>query len=62
MNEGGGPKSRTGGLSVSLSGPEGHVLGGGIGMLIAASLVQVFESLFSNGLKTETKRKTLFVI
>ncbi|KAF2573191.1 hypothetical protein F2Q70_00001286, partial [Brassica cretica] len=40
VNEEGGSKSRTGGLSVSLSGPEGHVIGGGIGMLIAASLVQ----------------------
>ncbi|KAF2576323.1 hypothetical protein F2Q70_00001540 [Brassica cretica] len=49
VNEGGGPKSRTGGLSVSLSGPEGHVLGGGIGMLIAASLVQVVASSFIYG-------------
>ncbi|CAN6856603.1 unnamed protein product [Brassica oleracea] len=49
VNEGGGPKSRTGGLSVSLSGPEGHVLGGGIGMLIAASLVQVVACSFVYG-------------
>lgn len=45
VNEEGGSKSRTGGMSVSLSGPEGHVIGGGIGMLIAASLVQVLELL-----------------
>ncbi|KAG2302750.1 hypothetical protein Bca52824_031401 [Brassica carinata] len=49
VNEGGGPKSRTGGLSVSLSGPEGHVIGGGIGMLIAASLVQVVACSFVYG-------------
>lgn len=49
MNEEGGPKSRTGGMSVSLSGPEGHVIGGGIGMLIAASLVQVNKFFFRNG-------------
>ncbi|KAF8058392.1 hypothetical protein N665_1246s0012 [Sinapis alba] len=49
VNESGGPKSRTGGLSVSLSGPEGHVIGGGIGMLIAASLVQVVACSFVYG-------------
>lgn len=43
VNEEGGSRSRNGGMSVSLSGPEGHVIGGGIGMLIAASLVQVLE-------------------
>jgi hypothetical protein len=48
VNEEGGSKSRTGGLSVSLSGPEGHVIGGGIGMLIAASLVQVFQNWFGS--------------
>ncbi|KFK40504.1 hypothetical protein AALP_AA2G004500 [Arabis alpina] len=49
VNEEGGPKSRTGGMSVSLSGPEGHVIGGGIGMLIAASLVQVVACSFVYG-------------
>ncbi|KAJ4877102.1 AT-hook motif nuclear-localized protein 5 [Raphanus sativus] len=49
VNEEGGSKSRTGGLSVSLSGPEGHVIGGGIGMLIAASLVQVVACSFIYG-------------
>ncbi|KAE9609475.1 hypothetical protein Lal_00020570 [Lupinus albus] len=37
-----GPSHRSSGLSVSLSGPDGHVVGGGImGELIAASAVQV---------------------
>uniref|UniRef100_A0A1J3J8X2 AT-hook motif nuclear-localized protein n=1 Tax=Noccaea caerulescens TaxID=107243 RepID=A0A1J3J8X2_NOCCA len=49
VNEEGGSKSRTGGMSVSLSGPEGHVIGGGIGMLIAASLVQVVACSFVYG-------------
>ncbi|OIV96263.1 hypothetical protein TanjilG_05103 [Lupinus angustifolius] len=37
-----GPSHRSSGLSVSLSGPDGHVVGGGVmGELIAASAVQV---------------------
>lgn len=49
MNEEGGPKSRTGGISVSLSSSNGFVIGGGVGTLIAATLVQVsnFSSLVS---------------
>lgn len=47
VNEEGGPKTRTGGISVSLSRPDGHLLGGGVGTLIAASLVQV-SNLFSS--------------
>ncbi|CAI0414418.1 unnamed protein product [Linum tenue] len=39
--EDGGPRNRTGGMSASLSTPDGHVIGGAIGMLTAASLVQV---------------------
>lgn len=40
--ENGGVKSRTGGLSVSLAGPDGRVIGGGIaGLLMAASPIQV---------------------
>lgn len=39
--------SRTGGLSVSLAGPDGHVLGGGVaGHLIAATPVQVVVGSF----------------
>ena len=42
-------RSRSGGLSVSLAGSDGRVLGGGVaGMLTAASPVQV---LLSNGRK-----------
>lgn len=42
LSESGGQRSRTGGLSVSLSGPDGRVLGGCVaGMLTASSPVQV---------------------
>lgn len=41
-NDIGGVKSRSGGMSVSLAGPDGRVLGGGhAGMLVAAGPVQV---------------------
>lgn len=41
-NDNGLTKSRTGGMSVSLAGPDGRVLGGGLaGMLLAAGSVQV---------------------
>lgn len=43
VSEDGGPRGRTGGVSVSLSSPDGHVVGGGVAMLIAASPVQVFS-------------------
>ncbi|KAG5058566.1 hypothetical protein JHK86_013562 [Glycine max] len=38
--EDGGPLNRTGGISVSLSSPDGHVIGGGVAVLIAGSPVQ----------------------
>lgn len=41
--EDGGPRNRTGGISVSLSSPDGHVVGGSVAMLVAASLVQVLH-------------------
>ena len=42
LTEVGGQRSRTGGLSVSLAGPDGRVLGGCVaGLLTAASPVQV---------------------
>lgn len=43
MNDNGsGIRSRNGGLSVSLAGPDGRVIGGGVaGLLIAASPIQV---------------------
>lgn len=46
----GGTKSRSGGMSVSLAGSDGRVMGGGLaGMLIAAGPVQVlFSSNESN--------------
>jgi hypothetical protein len=38
----GGQRTRTGGLNVSLAGPDGRLLGGGVaGLLIAASPIQV---------------------
>ncbi|KAI9086283.1 hypothetical protein K1719_031737 [Acacia pycnantha] len=52
MNDnGGGMTSRTGGLSVSLAGPDGRVIGGGVaGILTAASPIQVvMGSFMSNG-------------
>ena len=45
----GARSSRTGGISVSLAGPDGRVVGGGVaGLLLAASPIQVparFDSL-----------------
>lgn len=40
--ENAGTKSRSGGMSVSLAGPDGRVMGGGLaGFLVAAGPVQV---------------------
>ncbi|KAF5734489.1 putative DNA binding protein [Tripterygium wilfordii] len=47
--EEGGPRSRTGGMSASLSSPDGHVIGGAVAMLIAASPVQVVLCSFVYG-------------
>lgn len=57
LTENGGTRSRTGGLSVSLAGPDGRVIGGGVaGMLMAASPVQVVVGSFiSNGRKAQSK-------
>lgn len=57
--ENGGIKSRTGGLSVSLAGPDGRVIGGGIaGLLTAASPIQMVVGSFTpNIYKTTHKRK-----
>ncbi|KAL8240413.1 hypothetical protein R6Q59_013768 [Mikania micrantha] len=47
VSEVGGQRSRTGGLSVALSGPDGRVLGGNVaGLLTAASPVQVIVGSF----------------
>ncbi|KAL0452556.1 UNVERIFIED_CONTAM: AT-hook motif nuclear-localized protein 6 [Sesamum latifolium] len=49
-------KSRSGGMSVSLAGPDGHVLGGGLaGMLVAAGPVQ-FLPVHSLSVKTGPAR------
>lgn len=41
-SESGGTRSRAGGMSVSLAGPDGRVFGGGLaGLFIAAGPVQV---------------------
>ncbi|KAH9302594.1 hypothetical protein KI387_014177, partial [Taxus chinensis] len=57
LTENGGTRSRTGGLSVSLAGPDGRVLGGGVaGLLMAASPVQVVVGSFiSNSRKPQAK-------
>ncbi|KAF3950730.1 hypothetical protein CMV_023550, partial [Castanea mollissima] len=47
--EDGGPRNRTGGISASLSSADGHVIGGGIAMLIASSPVQVVVCSFVYG-------------
>ncbi|CAD5180492.1 unnamed protein product [Musa acuminata subsp. malaccensis] len=53
----GGQHSRTGGLSVSLAGPDGRVLGGGVaGLLTAASPVQVSIHCSLAGGKKESKQ------
>ncbi|XP_019460592.1 PREDICTED: AT-hook motif nuclear-localized protein 9-like isoform X1 [Lupinus angustifolius] len=59
LTDGGGSRNRTGGLSVSLAGPDGCVIGGGIGgVLIASSQVQVIiGSFISGGLKAKKMRK-----
>ncbi|KAL7001638.1 hypothetical protein U1Q18_002790 [Sarracenia purpurea var. burkii] len=54
----GGTKSRSGGMSVSLAGPDGRVLGGGLaGLLVAAGPVQVVLGSFSPGHQQEQKPK-----
>eukprot|EP00249_Psilotum_nudum_P021451 c28110_g1_i1 orf=488-1669(+) len=57
LTETGGTRSRTGGLSVSLAGPDGRVVGGGVaGLLMAASPVQVVVGSFvSNGKKSKAQ-------
>ena len=54
-----GARSRTGGLSVSLVGPDGRVMGGGVaGMLIAASPVQVVVGSFMCNTTTNAQSKS----
>ncbi|TKY60620.1 AT-hook motif nuclear-localized protein 5 [Spatholobus suberectus] len=57
--EDGGPSNRTGGISVSLSSPDGHVIGGSVAVLIAGSPVQVVLCSFVyGGSKTKSKQGT----
>ncbi|KAK7308978.1 hypothetical protein RJT34_05353 [Clitoria ternatea] len=57
--EEGGPRSRTGGMSVSLSSPDGHVIGGAVARLISASPVQVVVCSFVyGGSKPKSKQGT----
>ncbi|KAK8651241.1 hypothetical protein V6N13_140850 [Hibiscus sabdariffa] len=58
FSDNGGAKNRTGGLSVSLAGPDGRVIGGGLaGTLLAASPIQIVVGSFvPNGYKVH-KRK-----
>lgn len=43
--ENGFTKSRSGGMSISLAGPDGRVMGGGLaGLLVAAGPVQVISA------------------
>ncbi|KAG5070220.1 hypothetical protein AAZX31_01G204600 [Glycine max] len=57
--EEGGPHNRTGGMSVSLSSPDGHIIGGGVTRLVASSPVQVVACSFVyGGSKPKTKQVT----
>ncbi|CAM8942193.1 unnamed protein product [Rhodiola kirilowii] len=60
LTESDGQRMRSGGLNVSLSGPDGRVMGGGVaGLLIAASPVQVIIGTFDvdGSKKTKTPRQ-----
>ncbi|MCD9644684.1 hypothetical protein HAX54_033095 [Datura stramonium] len=60
VSESGGPRDRTGGISISVSSPDGHVLGGAVGgRLIAASPVQVVVCSFVYGPKVKSKQETI---
>ncbi|KAJ0973467.1 hypothetical protein J5N97_021426 [Dioscorea zingiberensis] len=59
MTDNSGVRSRTGGLSVSLAGPDGRVVGGGVaGQLLAASPIQVVVGSFMPNTFKEHKRKS----
>ncbi|KAL1550802.1 AT-hook motif nuclear-localized protein 1-like [Salvia divinorum] len=56
VSDNGLTKSRSGGMSVSLVGPDGRVFGGGLaGMIVAASPVQVVIGSFVPGKQVEQK-------
>ncbi|OMO58637.1 hypothetical protein COLO4_34452 [Corchorus olitorius] len=58
LAEDGGPRNRTGGISASLSTPDGQVIGGGVATLIASSPVQLVVCSFVYG-GSKTKNKQL---
>ncbi|KZV36279.1 DNA-binding protein ESCAROLA-like [Dorcoceras hygrometricum] len=57
LAESGGPHNRTGGISISICSPDGHIIGGAIGgRLVAANPVQVIACTFVyNGTGTKAK-------
>ncbi|CAI9771775.1 unnamed protein product [Fraxinus pennsylvanica] len=58
LAESGGPRNRTGGISISVCSPDGHIIGGAIsGNLVAASSVQVVACSFVYG-GSKAKNKT----
>ncbi|KAF8780970.1 hypothetical protein HU200_000936 [Digitaria exilis] len=58
LSENGGHRSRTGGLSVSLAGPDGRILGGSVaGLLTAASPVQIIAGSFNTDGKKEPPKQ-----
>ncbi|XP_039002317.1 AT-hook motif nuclear-localized protein 1-like [Hibiscus syriacus] len=58
FSDNGGAKNRTGGLSVSLAGPDGRVIGGGLaGTLLAASPIQIVVGSFMPNAYKVQKRK-----
>ncbi|KAJ1290200.1 hypothetical protein BS78_02G225400 [Paspalum vaginatum] len=60
VSDNGGHRSRTGGLSVSLAGPDGRVLGGSVaGLLTAASPVQIVAGSFNTERKKAPKQQKL---
>ncbi|XP_018472654.1 AT-hook motif nuclear-localized protein 4 [Raphanus sativus] len=60
-SESGGTRSRAGGMSVSLAGPDGRVFGGGLaGLFIAAGPVQVMVGTFvAGGQKEESQQQQI---
>ncbi|KAI3984652.1 hypothetical protein MKX01_004015 [Papaver californicum] len=61
INSTGGVRSRTGGLSVSLAGPDGRVVGGAVaGLLLASSKIQVIVGSFlPNSHKSQKRRQNV---
>nr|XP_043639434.1 AT-hook motif nuclear-localized protein 1 [Erigeron canadensis] len=55
-SESGGIRNRSGGMSVSLSSPDGRVVGGSVaGLLVAASPVQIIVGSFLTGVQQDQK-------